>query len=179
MKLTAAQVAEHQRKHGFLTNPLEPLETLLLVSSPNRIDFFLAFDPPEATSQQKGVRIVTPHVGKPFATFFKKAHVLAAEEAIGRMLLPFAPKNPFEGPLRLETEWTWPWRTSEKKANTAAGWRWRDTQPDFDNISKMLVDQMAELHFFTNDSQIADARVMKQWGARPGIRIAIETLENP
>ncbi len=188
MKMTQAQADEHQRKHGFpvvgkdpvMVTVLPPGTLPLIISSPERIDFFMEFMPPEVTSQQKGVRVVVPTNGtRPFPSFFTKSEVVKAEKAIAVRLLPFKPAKPFDGPLRLISEWTWAWRASEPKKNRVAGWAWRATMPDFDNISKLLCDQMAALQFFHNDSQIADARVTKQWGDRPGIRITLEALDNP
>lgn len=152
----------------------------LIVESLDRIDFFLDFVPPEITSQQKGCRVVVPNdpSKKPFVSFFTKAEVVKAEKAIAGRLLQFRPKQPFTGPLRLVTEWTWPWRASEPKKNRVDGWKWRDTMPDWDNIAKIFCDQMAELQFFLNDSQVADGRAMKMWGDRPGIRVTLEALES-
>lgn len=178
--MTATEFDANQRRHGFSATQLPPAGVLPLgIASETRIDFFMEFDPPEITSQQKGVRIVCPHGKRPFPSFFTKPEVVKAEQAIAGRLLPFKPNTPSTGPLRLVTEWTWDWRASEPKRNRAAGWKWRETMPDFDNISKLLCDQMAELQFFLNDAQICDARVLKRWGDRPGIRITIEQLTNP
>lgn len=181
MRMTAQQVAEHQRHHGFIEAP--PVPTLpLLVESLDRIDFFMKFEPPKTTSQMKGEQIIIPKgwpadkSKRPFVHHFKKKDVEEAEKEIARQLSPFIPKRPFTGPMRLVTEWTWEWRVSEPKKNRVDGWAWHISKPDFDNISKNLVDQMAALGFLENDSQICDARVTKQWGDRPGIRITLEAL---
>lgn len=186
MKMTAAEVADHARKHGF-RNPLEPPasiptpQLLMMVAGPDRIDFRMDFDPPETTAQQKGMRIVTPRdpMKKPFIHHFTKPKVEAAAALIGRHLTPFRPAKPFDGPLRLVAEWTWPWRTSENKGNRAAGWRWKDTLPDAGNAQKLLEDVMQSLGFYHDDAQIADVRVTKQWGDRPGIRITLAKLQQP
>lgn len=156
-----------------------PAALPLNVSSPQRLDFFMPMEPPECTSQMKGERIATGSDGRQFVAHFKRPKIRKAEAMIRSALAPYAPSAPFVGPLKLVTEWTWTWRASESKRNRAAGWRYRDTMPDFDNISKLLVDQMAELKFFTNDSQIALATVVKMWGDRPGIRITLEGLQQP
>lgn len=177
MRMTAAQVMDHQRKHGFIE--AEKVLTLpLLVETLDRIDFFMEFEPPEITSQQKGVRIVVPNnpAVKAFPSFFTKPEVVKAEKAIAAHLSPFKPKHAFTGPLRLVTEWTWEWNKSEPKKNRVDGWKWRETKPDFDNISKLLCDQMTVLGFWHDDSQIVDARVTKRFGDRPGIRITLEAL---
>lgn len=175
--MSLSAVIEHQRKHGFIE--AEKVLTLpLLVESLDRIDFFMEFTPPEITSQQKGVRIVVPSnpALKAFPSFFTKPEMVRAEKSISGHLLPFKPKKPFTGPLRLVAEWTWPWRASEPKKNRVDGWMWRDTKPDLDNAFKCCGDQMATMGFYENDSQIVDLRIMKRWGDRPGIRIILEAL---
>lgn len=155
---------------------MEPTELL----PPQKLDFFLDFIPPTATSQQKGERVIVPKSGKrAFVHHFKKKNVQDAEAELWAMLHPFRPATPFLGPLKLQTLWTWPFLAGDSEKIKARGWRWRDTKPDFDNISKMLVDQMAVLRFFVNDSQVADARVLKKFGDTPGIRVILETLTNP
>lgn len=181
--MTSEQVAQHQLKHGF-GNPLapktEPAPLMpLIVTSDDRIDFFMEFEPPTVTAQHKGARIVIPRVGKPFIHFFTKKEIEAAAKLLNTHLAPFIPAQPFTGPLRLVTEWTFPWRTSEPKKERIMGWKWKDTHGDADNLFKLLSDQMAECRFFHNDSQIADLRVSKTWGDRPGIRITLQQLQNP
>lgn len=176
MKMSLSAVIEHQRKHGFIEAP--PAPTLpLLVESLDRIDFFMEFDPPTATAQHKGASIITPKGGgKPFIHWFTKKETLDAEKAIAFHLIPFRPKQPFTGPLRLVTEWTFHWRTSEPKRNRVDGWMWKDTASDADNLTKTMMDVLQSQRFYENDSQICDLRVTKQWGDRPGIRITLEAL---
>lgn len=176
MRMTAQQVAEHQRHHGFIEAP--PVPTLpLLVESLDRIDFFMEFEPPTNTAQQKGASVITPKGGgKPFIHWFTKKETIEAENTIARHLAPFIPKRPFHGPLRLVTEWTFPWRSAEPKKNRVDGWMWKDTASDADNLTKTMMDVLQAQRFYENDSQICDLRVTKQWGDRPGIRITLEAL---
>lgn len=178
MKMTAAEVTAHQRHHGFLKDPPKQ-ESLLMVTSPDRIDFFVEIEPPTVTAQQKGERVVVPKVGKPFVHHFVKEEVEVAAKLLRNSFAPFAPAKPFNGPIRLVAEWTWSWRATETKGARVAGWKWKDTKPDAGNATKLMEDIMQELGFFVNDSQIADTRTTKMWGDRPGIRITIQQLENP
>lgn len=181
MKMSLADVITHQRKHGFIE--AEKVLTLpLLVESLDRIDFFMEMQIPHGTGQQKGERIVIPKgwphdkSKKPFVHHFVKPEIEAAEKEFARHLSPFKPRQPFTGPLRIVTEWTWPWRESEPKKNRVDGWKWKDVAPDVDNLQKIIFDQMSAIGFMENDSQICDARATKQWGDRPGIRITLEAL---
>lgn len=182
MKMRPADVIAHQAHHGFARPaalvPAQPVIPLIF-SSPERIDFFMDFEPPTVTAQHKGARVVVPNIGKPFIHWFVKKEIEAAEKMLAAQLAPFRPQRPFQGPLRLVAEWTFPWRSSEPKRNRGAGWRWKDTAPDAGNSNKLLEDVMQREGFFLNDSQIADPRYPKMWGDRPGIRITLESLQQP
>lgn len=145
-------------------------------SRPTTLSFFMDFVPPTVTAQHKGARIVMPKGGKPFIHWYTKKEIEQAEKAIAVQLSRFRPIAPFQGPLRLVAEWTFPWRAAEPKRNRASGSMWKDTHADAENLQKLLSDVMQRSSFFLNDSQIADLRVTKRWGDRPGIRITLETL---
>lgn len=181
MKMTIAEFEAHQIKNGFAPAPTVPevkgQELLAAIFADGRLDFFLDIIPPTITAQQKGQRVVVPKHGKPFVHHFVKKEVEAAQKQFSRALFPFLPKQPMLGPLRIVEEWRWPWRESEPKRNRAMGWKWKDVAPDFENISKALVDEMGKLGFFKNDGQICDGRVLKKWSDIPGIRITLEKLD--
>lgn len=178
MRMNASDVIEHQRRHGFI-QATAALTLPLILETPQRIDFFMEFDPPTATAQHKGARIVVPNdpAQKPFISWFTKKETVEAEKTIARHLAPFRPVAPFQGPLRIVTEWTFPWRTTEPKKNRVDGWKWKDTSSDADNLLKTMLDVLQSEGFYGNDSQIADLRVTKMWGDRPGIRVTMEALE--
>lgn len=136
--------------------------------------FFVACDPTGSTAQQKGVRIVN---GKPM--FFTKAKVKKAEQQIARLFAPYAPPEPFEGPLVVEIEFTYPWRKGETKS-VKGHWKCRpkDTKPDVENAFKSVGDQMTKLKFWGDDSQISRLVLVKVWADEPGIRVNIYTA-NP
>ena len=46
------------------------------------------------------------------------------------------PEVPFEGPLQIEVVTCLPFNANEKKPVLARGWRFKDTQPDWDNYCK-------------------------------------------
>jgi Holliday junction resolvase RusA-like endonuclease len=137
-----------------------------------KLMFKIRCNPPKATSQQKGMMIVN---GKPL--YFKKKHVKAAEDFMLVMLQEHRPERPFAGPLTLAIRWTYPWRSSEKKANLCRGWMPCDKRPDCSNLVKMFEDCLKTLDFFTDDSQVADLRFIKGWGDNPGIEVLIENWQ--
>ena len=135
-----------------------------------QLAFTAQFIPPTATSQQKGA---SAKGGK--VRFFKKKAVADSERVLRAAFAPYAPSEPFTGPLRVTMTWRWPFRSSESKKNRLAD-KWRDTQPDYDNIAKTAGDVLSKLGFWCNDGQIADGRVIKLWSEKPGITVEIEQL---
>ena len=88
------------------------------------------------------------------------------------------PLFPFQtGPVSLTITWCYPWRKSEPKKNRVNGWKYCDTKPDADNLSKMAQDVMTSLNFWTDDSQVAALHFVKIWGDNPRIEIKIKDLK--
>lgn len=138
------------------------------------IQFFLPCEPPTATAQQKGARIVTPKGGRPFVSFYKKQTLKDAESLFKGLLTRHMLDKPLTGPLAVEVDWVFPWRASEKKSILAAFYLLpKDTKPDADNSNKLLLDCMTELGFWGDDSQIYDLRVRKFWGIEAGLKVRI------
>jgi len=141
------------------------------IYGPPELSFFISCIPPKATSQQKGICMIG---GKP--RHFKKKHVLEAENSLTALLMPHRPAKPLDGPVALSVMWTYPWRSSETKRNKALGYLPCTTRPDCSNIVKGLEDCMTRLAFWNDDSQVADLRIRKGWGDKPGILITIERI---
>jgi Holliday junction resolvase RusA-like endonuclease len=133
------------------------------------LDFTLDLVPPEMTAQQKGVRLA----GGKIHHFTKEA----VREWISAVALASAPHRPspaLSGPVKATLTFTFPWREREKTALTMGGWLPRDTKPDWDNLAKATVDALALAGFFAKgDQQIADGRVLKGWGNKPGLRVRL------
>jgi crossover junction endodeoxyribonuclease RusA len=138
------------------------------------LSFFIQCVPPKATSQQKGICLIG---GKP--RHFKKKNVADAENSLTALLMPHRPAKPIEGAVALSVTWTYPWRSSETKRNKALGYMPCTTKPDADNLVKMLGDCMTRLAFWNDDAQVADLRVRKGWGDKPGIGITVEAIPLP
>lgn len=131
------------------------------------LSFFIKCLPPKATAQGKGVCMIG---GKP--RFFKKAPQKAAEGSLWALLQPWAPVEPFAGPVTLVVNFRFPWRKSEKKS-VVNGFRLYpiETKPDVDNLCKMLCDVMTGLRFWNDDSQISSLCIHKDYSDTPGIHI--------
>src|SRR3990167_120693 len=84
-----------------------PLPALL---DPGVLRFHLACIPPKTSHHAK--RIV--RVGQ-FSRLADKPELVAAKGMLDGLLLPHQPAAPIVGPVSLELELTWPWRSSESK----------------------------------------------------------------
>jgi Holliday junction resolvase RusA-like endonuclease len=137
-----------------------------------KLAFHLSCRPPTATAQGKRCAIIG---GKPL--FFKSKAMKSAEAGYEALLLPFRPKTPLAGALRLTVVFVFPWRKSETKANLAKAYLRHDVRPDLDNMEKALIDCLTRLQFFNDDAQVAEKATAKHWGHFPGITITIEEMK--
>ncbi len=136
------------------------------------IEFRIDCVPPTATAQQKGAFVRGGRV-----RFFTKAKVRRTEIFLAQLLAPHAPAEPFDEPVAVRIDWTFPYRTSERKSVVKAGLVVpHDRRPDLDNLGKALLDVMTALGFWTDDGRIALLATSKAWGRRPGIAVSVSPL---
>lgn len=114
---------------------------------------YLPINPPTATAQMKGLRIVNGH-----AHFFEKKPVSQAKALLKDQLLKFVPDHPIEGAVRLDV--TFAFGTKDRKKQRQ---EFRTTRPDIDNLFKGLADCMTDLGFWNDDSQIVSLSLRKLW----------------
>ncbi|MEO0797459.1 MAG: RusA family crossover junction endodeoxyribonuclease [Verrucomicrobiota bacterium] len=137
------------------------------------LQIFIPCDPPKATAQQQKTTVFAGKVRK-----YDPKNVRDAKEFLASVLASKAPATPFTGPLRFVLLYRYPWRKAEKKSVMQKHSSYPcDKRPDFDNIAKGLNDILQRLRYFEDDSQIADGRVIKEWGDQPGIGITIEPID--
>lgn len=128
---------------------------------------FLLLDPPTTTAQESQVALVR---NKP--VFYKPEKVKQARDTLIYYLLPFKPKEPMQGPIRLMVSWRFPKGKSHKHNE------WRVTKPDTDNLDKMLKDCMTQVGFWKDDAQVVVEHIEKLWSDEPvGIAIEYEQLD--
>lgn len=126
-----------------------------------RHQFFMHMRPPTTTAQMHEIRCVK---GKPIV--YDPPSVVRMKARLSGSLYPFAPRDPFVGPLRLTVKWVF---TGKKQA-------WKDTKPDVDNMQKALQDAMTKLKFWKDDAQVSSMIVDKFTDTKPGIFVRIEAL---
>ncbi len=136
------------------------------------VSFRIDCVPPTATAQQKGAFVRGGRV-----RFFTKAKVRRTENFLAQMIAPHAPAEPFDEPVAVRVDWTFPYRASERRGVVKAGLDVpHDRRPDLDNLGKALLDVMTALGFWTDDGRIALLATSKAWGRRPGIAVRVEPL---
>ena len=143
----------------------------------NKHTVFLPCVPPKATHQGSAMilrrRDGTPFVGKAAGSAGAKA-----KKNLLNLLCSHSPPKPFTGATKVEVVLVFPWRKSEAKKRRRLGIIPMTTKPDLDNLSKMILDSMAEANWFLGgDQQVYDLTLRKWWGDEVGITI-ITTGEN-
>lgn len=133
------------------------------------LNFTLRVVPGKSTAQHKGMII---RYGKPF--FFKNKKQMAESNLLSGLLREHVPDEPFDGPVTLCLDVTWPFRKSEKKRIIALGSVFHTSKPDLDNWVKDFIDTLVRMQFIANDAAICDLHCRKFWGREPGIRVTIE-----
>ena len=139
-----------------------------------KYQIFLPCVPPKATHQGSAMilrrRDGTPFVGKAAGSAGAKA-----KKNLLNLLCSHSPSRPFEGATKVEVDLVFPWRKSEPKYKKALGRVPMPTKPDLDNLSKMILDSLAEANFFAGgDQQVNKLTLEKSWGDEVGITIVLE-----
>lgn len=129
--------------------------------------FFLPMIPPTVTAQQKGETI---RCGK--IHHYEKPEVTAVREKFKANLAKHIPERPFEGAVRLVTQWIYP-----ITANHTDG-EYKTTKPDTDNALKLFKDVMTDLKFWKDDAQVASEITEKFYGKVTGIFVKVEEINS-
>ena len=133
--------------------------------------FHLACVPPRTSHHAKHI----VRVGQ-WSRLADKPELVKAKAMLDALLLPHQPVAPIPGPVRLELEFTWPWRAVESKRVRVQGRIPMTSRPDCDNVSKSITDRLMVLRFIEDDAAVVDLHVRKWWGNAPGITVTIQSL---
>ena len=139
------------------------------------MSFVFGFDLPEnptATAQQKGVdtRGYKPR-------FYTKSSVLNVQRMYKLGILQEfrsagVPIPFFDGPVGVSVKFTF------SVKNRRLWGRYKETKPDGDNLVKVLLDVLTQLHFWRDDAVVAVLRVEKRYGETSRVEIELEELKN-
>lgn len=127
-------------------------------------EFFMAMVPPTITHQEKKVHVVNGRL-----VFYEPDELKTARQKLIAYLGQHAPKEPYQGGLRLIVKWCFP------RGRHVDG-EYKITKPDTDNLQKLLKDCMTSVKFWKDDALVASEVVEKFWAEIPGIYIRIDTL---
>ena len=130
------------------------------------LEFFMAMDPPTATSQEHQVMAKN---GKPI--FYNPDRVKAAKAKLIAHLGKHVPDKKLDGPIELVTKWCFRSRNKQQHHGD-----YRITKPDTDNLQKLLKDCMTECGYWKDDAQVCREITEKFWADIPGIYIRVTEL---
>lgn len=130
-------------------------------------EFFMPMVPPTKTHQEKKVRVVN---GKP--VLYEPAELKAARAKLEAHLAKHIPEKKYTGAIRVMVKWLFPIPEGSKHYDG----EWKTTKPDLDNASKLLMDVMTHLSFWSDDCLVASLVVEKFYSKIPGIYVCIKNL---
>lgn len=121
---------------------------------------------PKGTAQMRKFNGITH-------TSYKTKSLKETERSYKALLLPHKPEKPAEGPIRLFICLYFPVKEPKKLWG-----KYKATRPDVDNFCKALVDQMTQVGFWKDDSQVVDYHIKKFYAEKASIYIEYEELKN-
>jgi Holliday junction resolvase RusA-like endonuclease len=130
-------------------------------------EFFMPMIPPTVTAQEHKT---TRRNGK--TVIYDPPEIKDAKSKLTASLAAHRPETPFCSGVRLVVKWLFPVCGKHRNGE------YRTSQPDTDNLQKMLKDCMTKCGFWKDDALVASEICEKFWSDIPGIWIHIEELEN-
>lgn len=89
-------------------------------------------------------------------------------------MLPYKPKIPHDGDLKIETIFYF------SRIQSAKDKKWKNTKPDADNLYKLIADQLEKIGFIKNDSRFVYVSIKKLYTGltwnKEGVAITIWKL---
>lgn len=136
----------------------------------SEIRLFMRLEPdvPRLT-HQNGVRA---RVVNGRAQVYKSPALRALEAKYRALLMPHAPSEPWDGPIRLTTEWMF------RRPKGAKG-VFKTTKPDTDNLVKTLKDVMTSCGYWKDDALVCEEVCTKLWAEEfepHGVYICVRDL---
>lgn len=116
-----------------------------------RIEFTVFFPQiPKGTSQMK-------RVNHRSGRFFEGKELQEARAAYEDRLRPFAPDQPFDGPVKVSIGFGYFVKNIKLRGKP------KTSRPDADNLVKLVLDVMTKIGYWNDDSQIVELTIMKHW----------------
>lgn len=131
----------------------------------NEYYFWIIGDPPRATAQQKGERVVNGTI-----QHYDKSHIKRAKDFYMWNIKPFAPTIPWNCPIEVEVIFYFEKKDIKRDERKL-------TRPDLDNSEKILFDCMTKVGFWRDDSLIC-RKITEKWYTKEGLgRVYIRIKE--
>lgn len=77
-----------------------------------------------------------------------------------------APATPIDGPVAIHLVFTFERPKTVKR-------EWPAVKPDIDKLMRAVLDGITDSKLWSDDSRVVDARITKQYGAVPGVRVRV------
>ena len=139
------------------------------------INFIESCNPPKATAQGSNT-ILRTRSGRQFVGKKSTSKGKSAQDFWYYLLSQHRPDLPLEGPIRLDLILHFPHNKSARK-NVKDSIIYHTTQPDADNLSKLILDVGTRLGYWHDDSQICDLNVRKFRSPSPGVAFRASELK--
>lgn len=166
------------------------------MSSPDRIEFFVAGTPRARPRERHGVRTlrsgkvvsctyrptkirISKKTGKPTPESLAWARAEQWYRDVAWAVRPYLPAQPWDGPVRCEIEVYFERPERLLKKGCPDGLIWYTAKPDRDNTDKSVLDALTKAGLWRDDAQVCDGPVRKFYaerGAGPGVRIIAERI---
>lgn len=120
--------------------------------------FFREGEPPHATMQHKGVRVVNGHVYH--YTKKRQQEALDYWQSIGTEILERLGGETLTGPVHISVNFLFPHPSGTKKIERTRG-AFRTKRPDLDNMVKGLLDGFSKAGVWEDDAQVVSLQLEK------------------
>lgn len=142
----------------------------------------MRFWSPVAVAPKQSARwFIQRRRGKTVRGFRRDRRVERNAQQLAAYARQHAPAAPLAGPLRLRLIVVSAPRVADRNEAGAnwACWRWRDSKPDLDNLTKQICDVLEHCGYFAvGDQQVVELSAMKCWHARgPGVLVELERID--
>lgn len=123
---------------------------------------------PRAAKRGKHITLYTPEA----TATYESTVALAASQAMGQAPLIDGPVDVL---MRIDLPVPFSW-SQRKQRDALAGTIIPTTKPDMDNVIKAVFDAINGV-VWNDDTQVADLRVRRRYGATPGVNVHVLSLE--
>lgn len=149
------------------------IDTGAIPAQPRAVSFTVPGKPvgkgrPRAATRGKHVTLYTPEA----TAAYESTVALAASQAMADQPLILGPVDVLMRIL-LPVPASW---SQKKQREALAGAIVPTTKPDMDNVVKAVFDAINGV-VWHDDTQVADLRVQRRYGATPGVSVVVMTLE--